>query len=79
MLVRAQLLALHYNLPGFNLTAVGGKKRSPVTKNKTVAMTAAEKRKAVTGALAEQYAISPQTAAARRQAKSQAVVAMYVL
>ena len=57
------------------MTAVVGKKRAPA-KNKTAA---AVKRKAVTGALAEQYAISPQTAAARRQAKSQAVVAMYVL
>ena len=61
------------------MTAAVGKKRSPVTKNKTVATTAAEKRKAVTGALAEQYAISPRTAAAKRQAKSQAVVGTYVL
>ena len=58
------------------LTAVGGRKRAPATKNKTAATTAAVKRKAVTSALAEQYAISPQTAAARRQAKSQAVVGM---
>ena len=57
------------------MTAVVGKKRAPV-KSKT---TAALKRKAVTGALAEQYAISPQTAAARKQAKSQAVVGTYVL
>ena len=53
--------------------------RAPATKNKRVATTAAVKRKAVTGALAEQYAISPRTAAARRQAKSQAVVGTYVL
>ena len=57
------------------MTAVVGKKRAPA-KNKTEA---AVKRKAMTGALAEQYAISPQTAAARRQAQSQAVVGMYVL
>ena len=79
MLVRAQLLVLHFNLSGFDLTAVRGKKGGPVTKNEAVATTAAVKRKAVTVALAEQYAISPQTAAARRQAKSQAVVGMYVL
>ena len=53
--------------------------RAPATKNKTIATTAAVKRQAVTGALAEQYAISPQNAAARKQAKSQAVVGMYEL
>ena len=53
--------------------------RAPASKYKTIATTAAVKRQAVTGALAELYAFSPQTAAARRQAKSQAVVGMYVL
>ena len=51
LLVGTQLLALH--LSGFDLTASEGFMRAPATKNKTIATTAAVRRQAVTGALAE--------------------------